>query len=99
MLQNYSPLPWLSLSVNENIKLAAKIQHYVEMVKLGHADERKPHELSAACASAPPLPAPFRSTPKSYYGTNLSPPLMRSPHSELQDQILNIWDATAAPSS
>ena len=57
MFQNYSLLPWLS--VGENVKLAInrvfpklnkdevheKMLHYVKMVKLGHATDKKPHEL------------------------------------------------------
>jgi len=75
MFQNYSLLPWLS--VFENIELAVKtafpklskaerkdsIMNYIDMVKLSHAVEKKPHELSGGMT-----------------------------RSELQDQILNIWE-------
>lgn len=58
IFQNYSLMPWLT--VTGNVRLAvdtvfpklssaeknAKVAHYVEMVGLGHADTRRPAELS-----------------------------------------------------
>ncbi len=58
VFQNYSLLPWLT--VEENISLAVDevfaswtqqkreehVKHYITMVKLSHAAQRRPHELS-----------------------------------------------------
>jgi nitrate/nitrite transport system ATP-binding protein len=104
MFQNYSLLPWLS--VNDNIKLAVKsafprlskkeiadkIQHYVEMVKLGHAGERKPHELSGGMRQRASLARTLSLDPETLLLDEPLSALDALTRSELQDQILNIWE-------
>jgi nitrate/nitrite transport system ATP-binding protein len=58
VFQNYSLLPWLSAADNVALAVhqrfpdlsrtqrAARVRHYLEMVSLGHAADRKPGQLS-----------------------------------------------------
>ncbi|MEP4079724.1 ABC transporter ATP-binding protein [Haloferula sp.] len=104
MFQNYSLLPWLS--VFDNIKLAVdrvfpqlskkeksdKIHHYIEMVKLGHAPDKKPHELSGGMRQRASLARTLSLDPEILLLDEPLSALDALTRSEIQDQILNIWE-------
>jgi len=104
MFQNYSLLPWMS--VGENVKLAInkvfpqlsksevndKIHHYVKMVKLDHAVDKKPHELSGGMRQRASLARTLSLDPEVLLLDEPLSALDALTRSELQDQILNIWE-------
>ena len=104
MFQNYSLLPWLS--VFENIELAVKtafpklskaerkdnIMNYIDMVKLSHAVEKKPHELSGGMRQRASLARTLSLKPEVLLLDEPLSALDALTRSELQDQILNIWE-------
>lgn len=104
MFQNYSLLPWLS--VFDNIKLAVdrvfpqlsksektdKIHHYIKMVKLGHAPDKKPHELSGGMRQRASLARTLSLDPEVLLLDEPLSALDALTRAEIQDQILNIWE-------
>ncbi len=104
MFQNYSLLPWLS--VGENVKLAInkvfpklsksevndKILHYVKMVRLSHAIDKKPTELSGGMRQRASLARTLSLNPEVLLLDEPLSALDALTRSELQDQILNIWE-------
>ena len=104
MFQNYSLLPWLS--VFDNIKLAVdrvfpqlsksekadKIHHYIKMVKLDHAPDKKPHELSGGMRQRASLARTLSLDPEVILLDEPLSALDALTRSEIQDQILNIWE-------
>lgn len=104
MFQNYSLLPWLS--VFDNIKLAVdrvfhqlsksekadKVHQYIKMVKLDHAPNKKPHELSGGMRQRASLARTLSLDPEVLLLDEPLSALDALTRSEIQDQILNIWD-------
>ena len=104
MFQNYSLLPWLS--AGDNVKLAInkvfpqlsrsevkdKIHHYVKMVKLDHAVDKKPHELSGGMRQRASLARTLSLDPEVLLLDEPLSALDALTRSELQDQILKIWE-------
>ena len=103
MFQNYSLLPWLSVS--GNIGLAVKqvfpnqtrserkeyIQHYIDLVNLTGAERKKPHELSGGMRQRLSLARTLSMKPDILLLDEPLSALDALTRANLQDEIERIW--------
>ena len=105
VFQSYSLMPWLS--VKGNILLAvdavfpelskaqrlAKVMHYVEMVGLGHAADRKPAELSGGMRQRVAVARALAMSPEMLLLDEPLSALDALTRANLADEIERIWEA------
>ncbi len=103
VFQNYSLLPWLT--VTENIRLAvdqihasmapaeraAYVRKHVEMVKLGHAADKYPKELSGGMRQRVSLARTLAINPRVLLMDEPLSALDALTRATLQDEIADIW--------
>ena len=103
VFQNYSLLPWLTVS--ENIRLAvdqiypektpderaAHVKKYVEMVKLGHAAGKYPRELSGGMRQRVSVARTLAINPRILLLDEPLSALDALTRATLQDEIADIW--------
>ena len=103
VFQNYSLLPWLTVS--ENIRLAvdqlypamtsaersAHVRKYVEMVKLGHAADKYPKELSGGMRQRVSVARTLAGNPRILLLDEPLSALDALTRATLQDEIADMW--------
>lgn len=104
VFQSYSLMPWLS--VYENIRLAVdtvfasdsaekrdtRIRHYIEMVGLSHALDRKPAELSGGMRQRVAVARALSTSPEILLLDEPLSALDALTRGKLQDEISRIWE-------
>ena len=104
VFQSYSLMPWLS--VYENVRLAvdtvfkdcskkerdARIRHYIELVGLSHAIERKPAELSGGMRQRVAVARALSTSPEILLLDEPLSALDALTRAKLQDEIARIWE-------
>jgi len=105
VFQNYSLLPWLTVS--ENIRLAvdqlypqmspteraAHVRKHVEMVKLGHAADKYPKELSGGMRQRVSVARTLAANPRILLLDEPLSALDALTRATLQDEIAEIWQS------
>lgn len=104
VFQSYSLMPWLS--VYENIRLAVdtvfasdssekrdtRVRHYIEMVGLSHALDRKPAELSGGMRQRVAVARALSTSPEILLLDEPLSALDALTRGKLQDEISRIWE-------
>lgn len=104
VFQSYSLMPWLS--VYENVRLAvdavfhnetkrerdARIRHFIDLVGLSHALDRKPAELSGGMRQRVAVARALSTSPEILLLDEPLSALDALTRSKLQDEISRIWE-------
>lgn len=105
VFQSYSLMPWLTVAGNVALAVNSafpkmsraektkKIEHYVSMVGLGHAMDRRPAELSGGMRQRVSVARALALDPEMLLLDEPLSALDALTRANLADEILNIWEA------